>query len=40
MQAGLTDKVWDMEDVVKLIDENAPKSGPRGPYKKQTVAAN
>jgi IS1 family transposase len=33
MAANLTDKLWSMEDVVALIDAEAPKPGPRGPYK-------
>ena len=35
MEAGLTDRVWTFEDIVGLIDANAPKPGPRGPYKKR-----
>jgi len=35
MAAGLTDRVWDMEDIIAIMDERAPKPGPRGPYKKQ-----
>lgn len=39
MAAGITDKLRTMEDVVALIDADAPKPGPRGPYqKKQPVA--
>ena len=35
--AGATDRMWTVEDIVKLIDERTPQSGPRGPYKKRTV---
>ena len=34
MAAGVTDRLWDIKDIIKLIDEAAPKPGPRGPYKK------
>ena len=34
MAAGISDRLWDMADIVKLIDDAAPKPGPRGPYKK------
>ncbi len=33
MAAGISDRLWDMADIVKLIDDAAPKPGPRGPYK-------
>ena len=33
MAAGVTDKLWDMKDVVALIDAAALKPGRRGPYK-------
>ena len=33
MEAGLSDTVWDMEDLVSIMDERAPKPGPRGSYK-------
>ena len=35
MAAGVTDRLWDIEDIVRLVDEAAPKPGPRGPYKKR-----
>ena len=34
MAAGVTDTLRDMEWIVSLIDERAPKPGPRGSYKK------
>ena len=34
MAAGVTDRLWDMADIVKLIDDAASKPGPRGSYKK------
>ena len=33
MAAGLSETVWDMADLVRIMDERAPKPGPRGPYK-------
>lgn len=33
MAAGISDRLWNMGDIVKLMDEAAPKLGPRGPYK-------
>ena len=35
--AGVTNKRWTMEDIVALIDADAPKPGPRGPYKKRSA---
>lgn len=32
MQAGITDRVWSLEDIVALMDARAPKPGPRKPY--------
>lgn len=35
MAAGVTDKLWELSDIVALIDEAAPKPGKRGPYRKK-----
>ena len=34
MAAGVTERLWDIEDIVRLVDEAAPKSRSRGPYKR------
>lgn len=39
MAAGVSDKLWSMEDIVGLIDARAPKPGKRGPYKKNRLVA-
>ena len=39
MAAGVTERLWDMTDIVKLIDDVAPKPVPRGPYKKRGTNA-
>ena len=36
MAAGVTDKLWTMDDLVGMMDEVAPKPGRRGPYTKRT----
>jgi IS1 family transposase len=33
MAAGITDRLWSLEDIVAEIDERAPAPAPRGPYK-------
>ena len=35
MEAGITDRLWEISDIVDLIAEREPKPGPRGPYKKR-----
>jgi IS1 family transposase len=35
MAAGVSDRLWSLEDVVAKIDELAPAPKPRGPYKKR-----
>jgi IS1 family transposase len=36
LAAGVTDRVYEMADIVALIDARAPQPGPRGPYKKNS----
>jgi hypothetical protein len=38
MAAGLTDRVWGMEDVIALMDAVAPKPGRPKSYKKRVAA--
>ncbi len=35
MAAGVTGKLWEMEDIVALIDAAASEPKKRGPYKKR-----
>jgi hypothetical protein len=37
MAAGITDRLWSLEDVVARIDAMAPAPAKRGPYKKRTA---
>jgi IS1 family transposase len=37
MAAGVSDRLWSLEDVVAKIDEMAPAPKPRGPYKKHAA---
>jgi hypothetical protein len=34
MAAGITDKLWSLEDIAERIEAHRPKAGPRGPYKR------
>jgi IS1 family transposase len=36
MAASVSDKLWSMDDLVAMMDEVAPKPGPRGSYRKAT----
>jgi IS1 family transposase len=38
MAAGITDKLWSIEDIVALVEASEPKPGKRGPYKKRVAA--
>ncbi|HEV7253430.1 MAG TPA: IS1 family transposase [Mesorhizobium sp.] len=35
MAAGVSDMLWSMDDLCRMMDAVAPKPGPRGPYKKR-----
>ena len=35
MEAGLSDHIWNLEEIVAMADGYMPKPGPRGPYKKR-----
>jgi IS1 family transposase len=37
MAAGVTDRLWSLEDIVARIDADAPAPKPRGPYKKRVL---
>ena len=37
MAAGVSDRLWSMEDVVGMIDAAAPEPAKRGPYKQRAV---
>ena len=37
MAAGVSDRLWEIGDIVKLVEDAQPKPGKRGPYKKRQV---
>ena len=37
MAAGITDRLWNYEDIIAVIDERAGPAKPRGPYKKRAA---
>lgn len=37
MAAGVTGRLWEIGDIVALLEAAEPKPGPRGPYKKRSV---
>ncbi len=37
MAAGVSDRLWEIGDIVKLVEDAEAKLGPRGPYKKRNV---
>ena len=40
MAAGVTDRLWEIADIVRLVEDAAPKPGPRGPYRKRAENSN
>ncbi len=38
MAAGVTDRLWDIEDLVQITEDAMPKPGPRGPYRKRQIS--
>lgn len=37
MEAGVSDRVWDVVDIVKLVEANEDGPKKRGPYKKKAA---
>ena len=35
MEAGVSERLWEVSDIVDLVEAAAPKPGPRGPYTKR-----
>jgi hypothetical protein len=38
MAAGVSQTLWSMTDLAEMVDADAPKAGPRGPYNKKSAA--
>jgi hypothetical protein len=38
MAAGVTDRLWEMSDLVAVLEATEAKPGKRGPYKKRALA--
>jgi IS1 family transposase len=38
MAAGVSDRLWEIGDIVALVEAATPKPGPRGPYKKRAAS--
>lgn len=39
MAAGITDRLWSLEDIAERIEARRSKPGKRGPYKKRIADA-
>ena len=40
MEAGVSERLWKVSDIVDLVEAAAPKPGPRGPYKKRAAESD
>jgi len=38
MAAGVSDRLWEIDDIVALVEANDPKPVRRGPYKKIEIS--
>ena len=36
MEAGVSDHVWSIEEIIEMVDSFLSKPGKRGPYKKES----